>query len=222
MLFHVGANPVRVLEELHVAHLVDLVKADGLRRKDRADLLQVLLTRRHDRQAGTRERDLRRGRKIEDVVLRAVFLRARKDVRQMHILIVQLVYGVCVVPEDPEIRCRGLHCCKQLHRFVRIRVAVRVRELRHTPDALHRRIRASQIVYRIHVRTVRRHLYRHHFNAQRPADREVTVVSGRRADELDPSLSAPRLVTACHTKEHTAQDRVVHRGQRGVAQNEKL
>ena len=71
--------------------------------------------------------------------------------------------------------------------------------------------------YLLHVRSFGGHGDRDHLKAERAADGEMTVVSGRGAEELDASLTAPGLVASAYAEEHAADDGVEHQIQRGVA-----
>ena len=136
--------------------------------------------------------------------------------------VVQFVNGVRVGPEDTDVRSRGRHCRHQVNDFVGVGHAFRVRELRDAPDPLDRRVGAGDVVDFVHVGTVCVHLDRDHFDAERTAHREVTVVSGRGADELDSALTGPRFVTARNAEEHCTDEGVVHDVQRGVAEDKDL
>ena len=138
----------------------------------------------------------------------------------MHLFVVELVDRIRVVPEDPEVGRGGMHGGEGFHHGVGVGDALRVGELRHAPDALHGWIGACQVVHRVHVRAVGVHMDRHHFDPQRAAHREVAVISGGRADELDAALTAPRFVASGDAEEHGADKGVVNDVEGRVAQYE--
>ena len=120
-----------------MAHLVQLIVADGLRPYDRQDLLHIPVGRGKDGNAGAGEGDLGGGCKVKHSVLRARLGAHPKNIRQLIAAIrVQVMHRVGIVPEDAEIRCRRAHTCQSAHRLVRVRVAVRIGIFRAAPDAL--------------------------------------------------------------------------------------
>ena len=91
------------------------------------------------------------------------------------------MYIIRIVPVNPEILCRGLQPCKTADRFIRIGNALRIRILRHTPDALDRRVLAYQLLYHIHIRPFGGHGYVNHFNTKIFSDGKMPVIAGNRA-----------------------------------------
>ena len=99
----------RVLEEAHVAQLVQLVGADGLDGQVLLGVGHVRGARRHDRDARARKGDLGGRCELERTVGVAGLGASREDFDQWIRRVVQIVHGVGVVPEQPEIGRGRLH-----------------------------------------------------------------------------------------------------------------
>lgn len=132
-----------------------------------------------------------------------------------------MVHAVGVVPEDPEIRRRGLHRGQPVHRFVAVADPLRVGIERHAPDALDRVIFGDQLFDHVHIRTVLGHRHRNHLDSEVLADQKMAVVTRTRAQELHRRQLAPRRMAA-GSEYIKAHHRVVHQVQTGIAADDDL
>ena len=123
------------------------------------------------------------------------------------------VHDVGVVPEQPEIGCRGVHLHQPADVLPRVGGTRRVGEDGHAPHALDGRVAGDEFLDEVDVGAVLEHRHRDHLDAEALADREVTVVAGRRAEELDHwllrSMAAPsrRRRAAARTRRCRASSR---------------
>ena len=165
--------------------VIDLVRAD----RALAELLQVPrdVGRRtgEERHPGTGEGDLGGGREDEDPVRVSGSLGHPQHVQRGVLGVGQVVHGVGVVPEDPEVRGRCRHRDQGSRDLFGVDHAGGVRVRRHDPDPLDGRIVGYQLAHLVQVRTVVAERHREHLDAVLLAEREVPVVAGHRADELD-------------------------------------
>ena len=127
-----------------------------------------------------------------------------------------------LIPEDLEIRRSGLHLRKTLDGLIAVGVAIRVRILRHAPDALDIGILGHQLFHNIHIRAVGGHRHTDELKAKLLGDGKVTVIAGHRAEELALLHLRPGARRLRETKHIADVDEVVHQLQAGVAAHEHL
>ena len=139
------------------------------------------------------------------------------DVRDADALRRQVMHGIGVVPEQPEVGGRGGHAREPLDGLLRVHGAGRVAVLRHAPHALDLRIRGDQLLDRVHVGTVVAQRHGDHLDAELVADRKVPVVAGHGADESDARLLRPRPHAVARALEQRVHDCVVHQTEAGIA-----
>lgn len=137
-------------------------------------------------------------------------------------LVGEVVGGVGVVPEDPEVGSGGAHRSEPGHGRVAVAGAVRVAVLRHAPDALDRRVLGDEPLHGLHVRAVRGHRHRDHVDPEALAEREVPVVAGHRTQERDPLLVHPARLGARHHAQQGVHQAVVHQLEAGVPGRDQL
>lgn len=70
---HEGAHTVDVVQEQHMAQLIQLIRADGGRERVLLEIADIVIARGEAGHTGTRERNLGRRGKNEDLIFRAVF-----------------------------------------------------------------------------------------------------------------------------------------------------
>ena len=140
-----------------------------------------------------------------------------------HEVVRQGVHRVGVVPEQPEIRCGGRHLDEPTDRLPGVDRPVGLRVHRHAPHALDRGVAGDEFLDQVDVGAVLVHRDRDHLDAERLGDREVPVVAGRRAQELDARL---RRSTAAASRRRRAAARtrrsVVHHLEAGVVAGDQV
>ena len=134
----------------------------------------------------------------------------------------EMVYAVCVIPENAEILSLRLEVCKTLYNCVGISNAGRVGVHRNAPDTLDLLVLGNQLLYSVHVRTVLKVINVDHLDTERLADSEVSVIAGSRAEELHMLVFAPGLLAAEYAKLHCTDNCVVHHLEAGVAAYDDL
>ena len=136
-------------------------------------------------------------------------------------MVIQVVHPIGVVPEDAEIRSRGLQPREAAHGFITVGNALGVGILGHAPDALDGFVLFYQLFHHVHVRPGGRHGYGNHLDAEIFGDGEVAVIAGHRAQELHLRQAAPRRV-AHDAVGPGAADGVKHHVQGRVAINDNV
>ncbi len=134
----------------------------------------------------------------------------------------EVVEGVRVVPEDPEVRRRGRHRGQPAGDLLGDHRPGRVGVGRHDPDALDRRVVLDQRLDGGDVRAVVEHRHGHHLDAVRRQHREVPVVAGHRADEGDLLLVLPRPRRVDPAVQQVLHEHVVHHRQARAAAGHQL
>ena len=132
------------------------------------------------------------------------------------------MHRVGVVPEQPEIRCGGVHLDQPAHHFPGVHRTGRVGVHRNTPHALDRRVGGDQFLDEVDVGAVVMHRHGDHLDAEALGDREMPVVARRGTEELDDRLSNPgprRVHPAVQHREHHG---VVHQFQAGVVAGDQV
>ena len=152
---------------------------------------------------------------------RACLCHGLEDVEEMVPLLVEVVHGVGIVPEDAEVGCRRMEVREGTDNLVRVRDASRVLVLRHAPDALDRRVALDEAAHHVHVGAVFLQGNRHVLDSVVGRDLEVAVIPRRRAEELDLALLAPWLVP-CDAVRIGVADDVVHEVQARRADNDDI
>ncbi len=222
MLGHMGCDAVGVLQEANMAQLVELVVADGLNAHALLDLGNVLGAGGHSGNAGAGEGYLGSGGELEVAVGVAGLYAGSGDVEQLVLLsriVIKMMHGVGVVPEDAEVFCGALHGSQAAHNLVGIGNATGVGVLGNAPDALEGGIVGHQLFNGIHVGAIFGHGDGYHLDAEGLGHAEVAVVAGDGAHELDLLQLAPRSGT--QGAEHpAAHNGVVHDVQAGVAEHD--
>ena len=177
---------------------------------------QVAGTCRHCRNARARERDLRGGSKNDRQIDIACFFAFLIKIEEVIRGVGQIMDAVGVIPHDAEIFRGGLECGKTAHCLVGISDAERIGILRHTPDSLDALIAGYQLFHHIHVRAGGEHRDGDKLHAEILCDSKVTVISGRRAQEFDVTLTAPRLASR-EAVRHAAGNKIEHHVQAGIS-----
>ncbi len=177
-----------VAEEPHVPQLVDLVRPDAL-------LGVVLLVPRDVRRGRPeeahpcpREGDLRGGGENVGTVRVPGRSSHPDDVVRGRRLVDEGVHGVGVVPEDPEVGCRGRHLDERAGDLLGVDRSRGVGVGRDGPDALDRGIGGDELTDHVHVGAVSSERHRDHLDAERLGDREVAVVARAGREELHDGL----------------------------------
>ena len=222
MLAHVRPHPVGVAEELDVAQLVDLVRAD----RPLAEVLEVpgdLLDRGGEEgHARAGPGDLG-GRGEHHRAVRVARARGqRDDVGALGLVLGEVVHRVGVVPEDLEVGRRGLHARQPAGHLVADDRTGRVGVGRDDPDALDRPVGAGDAGDLVDVGALVGHRHGDHLDAEVLEEREVAVVAGHRADEGDLVLLGPGARGVDGPEEEQVDEHVAHHRQRGVAAGDDL
>ena len=124
---------------------------------------------------------------------------------------------ICIVPENPEVLCLRLQCSKPLYNSIAVNNAARIRVHRHTPDSLNGVIFCNELFHKIHIRTICKHRYIDHFNAQEFTNCKVTVITRYRTQELYFVIFSPWLA-AQHAVGHSKGNCPVHCIQRRISE----
>ena len=222
MLLHVDHQPVNVAKIANMAQLVHLIVADRLDLKLGSDVLEVVGGRRQRRDPASGESDLGSGGELVDQVRIACSFALHKDLDQMVLLVlVQVMYAVRVVPEDPEVGSRRLKSRKSPDCLVRIGITRGIAVFWHTPDALDGIVLVDQLLDHIHVRSFRAKRDRNHLDAKIFRDREMSVISGNGAKEFHSVLLAPGSISHDSVR-HGSRDCVVHDVEGRVSENDNV
>ena len=136
MVLHVLTYALEVLEVLSVTELVELIKSDGLVGHLALDKVDVLLACCNYSKTAAREGDLRSRSELEYHIRISSLLALLDDVQQVVVILGEMVYAVCVIPENAEILSLRLEVCKTLYNCVGISNAGRVGVHRNAPDTL--------------------------------------------------------------------------------------
>ena len=102
---HEGAHTVDVVQEQHVAQLIQLIRADGGRERVLLEIADIVVARGEAGHTGARERDLGRRGKNEDLIFRAVFNAEIVDIEQRIRRIGEVMHTIGVIPHDFEVLC---------------------------------------------------------------------------------------------------------------------
>ena len=201
--------------------LVHLIVGDGLNTDPLLKVLQVGLRGGHAGHAVAGEGDLGGGGKLVDHVVVAVLLALVQNVRELHIVAVELVDAVGVIPHDGEVRRGGLHGGHADDGFLGIDDALRVGILGHAPDALHSRV-LDGLFHGVHIRSLSGHGNGDELKAEGLRQLEVAVIAGSGAQPFDDGLLAPGAGAVEAAVDKGAVDDAVHQLQAGVAAHEHL
>src|SRR5215216_7851077 len=185
MLAHQRSYAVRAAEEPGMPQVIDLVRADGPLAQLGQIPIDVGWRAREERHAGTGEGDLGRGGEQEHSIRVAGRGRHAEDVERRSLDISEMVHGVRVVPEDPEIRSRRRHRHQGVGDLLGIDRTGRIGVCGNDPDALDGGIVGDQLTDLIDVRTGIAEGYGEHLDAELLAQREMAVVARHRAEEAD-------------------------------------
>ena len=221
MLLHQGQGVGLVLQEQNVAQLVDLVEADGLDVDELGEVGDVVGAGCHDAHAGTGEGDLAGGGELVDHVGIAVLRAQADDVGEFHIVAVELVDAVGVVPHEHKVGGGGLHLRQTVDGRGGVDHAFGVGVLGDIPHTLDGGV-LDEGLYLIHVGAVGGHGDGDHLYAEALGDLEVAVIAGNGADPLDLVQLAPGLFAVEQTVGESLGYGVVHQLQAGVAAHEHL
>ena len=224
MLRHVLSDAICVLQELDVAQLVDLVVTDGLHAHACLDVRDILRACCHSRDASARKRDLGSRTELEVAIWVSSFNTSIGDIEQLILIshiVIEVMNGVSIIPEDAEIvRCGG-HGCQLAHDLIAIRNTAWIGILRHAPDALHRSIIRYEFLDHVHVRAIFVHGNRDHLDAECLGHAEVAIVARNGAEELHFFKLAPG--SCAQRAEHpAAHDSVIHDVQARVAEHDHV
>ncbi len=127
---------------------------------------------------------------------------------------VEIVNGVSVVPEYPEILRGGSQRGKSSHDLVAVSHSVGIGIFRNAPDTLYRFIRRDEFFDDVHIRSVFEQRHVDHVDAETLGHGKMSVIAGNDAEERDPVILRPRFFGAEDTCEHRVRKRVVHQFQR--------
>ena len=183
MLLHVRKHAGLILQELHMAQLVDLIKADAFRVEQLLHVSHVGFAAGEAGDACAREGDLRGGGKFKHHVRIACVAALGQHFLKGNELAAEFVYAVGVVPHDDEIACRRFERSKAGDGRIAVNDAFWVGILRHAPNALHGGV-FHIFFHNVHVRAGFRHRHVEHFDAEGLADGEMPVIPGDGAEEL--------------------------------------
>ena len=121
MALHEGAHTVDVVQKQHVAQLIQLIRADGRRERVLLEIADIVIARGEAGHTGTRERNLGRRGKNEDLIFRAVFNAEIVDIEQRIRCIGEVMQTIGVIPHDFEILCSRFQCGETADGLIRIR-----------------------------------------------------------------------------------------------------
>ncbi len=218
---HVLAHPLGVAEEAQVALLVELVGSDRLHGAVLAVPVEVGRGCGEEGDSGPGVRDLRRRAEHERAIRVACLGRDPEDVDRRRLVVGEVMDGVGVVPEQPEVG-RGSRQRNELARGRLVeRDTGRVRVHRHDPHAAHGRVAEVGRDRRNVEPAVRGRRHGDHPDAERLQDREVAVVAGNRAEEGDVVIP-PGALRPGNPVQQGVRDDVVHEAEARVVAGEQL
>src|SRR5699024_8160152 len=116
---HMSAESLRILKELHMAQLINLIIPNCLRIHYFFDLCDIFITCRYQGYASSREGNLRSREEIIWTILCSRFLIGIQNVLYFHILKYRM-NPICVVPEHLKVFCRSLHRSQAVYCFVTV------------------------------------------------------------------------------------------------------
>ena len=204
-----------------MAQLIDLIEADGLDVDELGEIGDVVLAAGHYAHACAGEGDLAGGGKLIHHVGIAVFGAQAEDIGEVHIVAVELVDAVGVIPHQHKVGSGGLHGRQTANGLGGVHHALGVGVLGHVPHTLHGRI-LHQLLHLIHIGAVGGHGDVDHLHAEGLGDLEVAVIAGNGADPLHLVQLAPRLLAVEQAVGKGFGYRVVHQLQAGIAAHEYL
>ena len=185
MFLHMLPHSVDVLEESHMAQLIQLVMADRLIEHVFLGLRQVCLGSSQRRDTGTGEAYLGSGDKFINHIRISCFLTFRQKF-QDHILIIviQMVNGVSVIPENTEVFGSRFQMGKSSDCLVGERNTGGILIFWYAPDSLDGLVFSHQLFHYIHIWAGRKHGNIDHLNAKIFRHRKMTVISRNRTQEF--------------------------------------
>ena len=201
--------------------LVHLIVADRGEAQSLFQVCQIVLACRDDCNARAGVCDLGGGSEHIADVLIACLLGFFQQVCLYRRIVDQMVYAVCVVPEDTEVLCLRLQGCKTLYHCIAVYHAARIGVHGYAPDRLNGIVFCHQLFNDVHIRTVFLHGNVHQFHAQKFADSEVAVIARHRTEHLYLVILAPRLA-AHYAVGHGEGHCPVHDVQAGVAADDDI
>ena len=210
-----------VLQEPHMAQLVDLVVGDHLHTENAGEVADIGLAGSHAGNAAAGEGDLGGGRKLIDHVRPSRLVAQGQDVRERDIVALEFMDTIGVVPDDGKVRGGGLQMSKTADGFVGINDTVGVGIFGNRPDELDLGI-LHQLLHHVHVRTLGGHGNGNQLRAEELADLEMPVIAGGGAEKFYLFLPAPGLGAVEQTVGIGAGHHVKHHIQGSRAADEHL
>ena len=213
MLSHVCMKTLKILEESYVTKLIQLVMSDCLNLHIVAEIIQICLGSCNSCDTGAWEAYLGSGCEFVNKIRISGFHTLTENLnKEILIVVIKMVDAVCIIPVNTEIRCSRFQSCKTLYSFSGIGIALRVGIFRYAPDSFDCVIFAYQLLYHVHIRSLRSHRYVNHFNSKELCNLEMTIISWYRTEEFHFVKLAPRSIShytlshgTCNTVEHNIQ-----------------
>ena len=217
MLLHVFQQVFKLTaKEPQMPQLVHLIKTNRCKAQGLLQACQVSFAGCHYCNSAAREGDFRsRCEHIANIFVTNL-LCFFQQVCLYRRIIDQMVYTICIIPENPEICCLRLQCCKPLYHFIAIYNPARIGVHRHAPDTLDAFIFCNQLFYDVHIRAIFVHRHIDQFHAKELRYCKMAVISRNRTQELHMIQFAPRCTTQ-NAIGHCNRHYPVHNVQAGVS-----
>ena len=181
-----------VLQEPHMAQLVDLIVGDHLHTENAGEIADIGLAGSHAGNAAAGKGDLGGGRELVDHIRPSRLVAQGKDVRERDVVALEFVDAIGVVPDDGKVRGSGLQVGKAADGLVGINDTVGVGIFGNRPYELDLRV-LHQLLHHVHIRAFGSHGDGNQLRAEELADLEMPVISGGGAEKFHLFLPAPWL-----------------------------
>ena len=129
--------------------------------------------------------------------------------------------AICVIPEYAKIIRSGFEIRKSPYCLIGVCNASGIAVFGNAPYTLDRRIAVDVFLDEIHIRSLVGHGNIDHLDTELLGDREMPVISGYGAQELNLIKPAPRRGTA-NSEYHRSCDRIIHYIEAGVSENDNV
>ncbi len=143
------------------------------------------------------------------------------NIGERHIVAVELVDAVGIVPHEHKVGGGGLHLRQTVDGRGGVDHALGVGVLGHVPHTLDGGV-FHQLLHHVHIRAGRRHGHGDHLHAEGLRDLEMPVVSRHRADPLHPVQLAPGLFAVQQAVGIRLGHGVIHELEAGVAYTRRV
>ncbi len=224
MLFHVRRNGLPVLQKADVPKLIHPVIADQLIMQQLGMPCDVGRTGRHGRDAAACEGNLGGGREHQHPIRTSGRTAGFIDIGQPILtlrFVVQVMDAVCVIPDNPKIRCGGFQLRQRPNLCIAVGHAGGVGVHGIADDALYAGV-GRKLLHRFQIRPIGQQGNADAFNPQHFQHFKMPVVPGNRAEEAHLGKPTPWRITGHRPVDPCPGQRVIDHVDAGAAADDHI